>query len=104
MAQIMMMLHSTKYSKKNEEIGNEYMIWCGDFNLVIDPTLDYCNYRTVKNKHARGALLEIIQEMFLVDPFRVLHPSFRRHTLRRKHPFQQARLDFFLISESLMTS
>ena len=66
--------------------------------------MDYCNYKTVNNKNAREAVLEIIQEMYLVDPFRDLHPSLKRYTWRRKHPFQQVRLDFFLISESLLTS
>ena len=44
-------------AKTIEEIGNEHIIWCGDFNLVIDPTMDYCNYKTVNNKNAREAVL-----------------------------------------------
>jgi hypothetical protein len=27
-----------------EEFGNENFIICGDFNLVLCPELDYCNY------------------------------------------------------------
>lgn len=80
---------------KMEEFGNEHIIWCGDFNLVIDPAIDYCNYKTINNKKARNKLLEIIQEHYMVDPYRDLHPSMKRYTWRRKHPFQQARLDFF---------
>lgn len=90
--------------RKIEDIGNEYIIWCGDFNLVIDPTVDYCNYKTINNKKARNKLLEIIQEKFMVDPYRDFHPNLRRYTWRRIRPFQQARLDFFLISENLLSS
>ena len=72
--------------------------------MVLNPQVDYCNYKTINNKKARETLLDIIQEKFLLDPFRDLHPNIRRYTWRRKHPFQQARLDFFLISENLLNS
>ncbi len=40
----------------------------------------------------------------MVDPFRELHPKLRRYTWHRRNPIQQARLDFFLLSESLLPS
>ena len=36
------------------------------------------------------------------DCFRELHPSLKRYTWRRKNPLKQARLDFFLVSETFM--
>lgn len=91
-------------SEKIAELENNAVVWCGDFNLVQNPEIDYKNYKTINNKHAREKLLEIIKERNLLDPYRDAHPELRRYTWRRKHPFQQARLDFFLISENLLTS
>ena len=91
-------------SNKIAELENDSVIWCGDFNLVLDPKLDYCNYKTINNKNAREILLNIINTKHLIDPFRDEHADLRRYTWRRKQPFQQARLDFFLISEDLLTS
>ena len=36
-------------SSKMNEIGNETIIWCGDFNMVLFPEVDYCNYITINN-------------------------------------------------------
>ncbi len=87
-----------------DEINNGNYIICGDFNLVLDPDLDYHNYKTVNNKEARDKVLEIIQEKYMIDPFRENNPVMKRYTWRRRHPFQQARLDFFLISENTLPS
>ena len=38
----------------------------------------------------------------LLDAWRVLNPDTRRYTWRRKRPEIQCRLDFFLVTESLM--
>ena len=40
----------------------------------------------------------------LVDPFREAYPSLRRYTWRKKSPIKQARLDYFLVSQDLLTS
>ena len=43
-----------------------------------------------------------IKENTLIDTFRELHPSLKRYTWRRKNPFKQSRLDFFLVTENLI--
>ena len=40
--------------------------------------------------------------MNLVDAFRQLNPNISRFTWRKKNPIKQARLDYFLISESTL--
>ena len=57
----------------NQDI--EYVIFCGDFNLVQNPTLDYCNYVNINNINARQCVLDFKEETFLVDPFRELHET-----------------------------
>ena len=86
------------------ELDNNSVVWCGDFNLVLNPKLDYKNYKTINNKNSREKLLNIINERHLIDPYRDAYPELKRYTWRRKQPFQQARLDFFLISEDLLAS
>ena len=49
-------------------------------------------------------MLSLKEEFNLVDPFRVLNEHARQFTWRKPHPLKQARLDFFFISESFMTS
>lgn len=87
-----------------EDIGNVSYMLCGDYNLVINPTLDYSNYKHVNNKKARLKLIENIENRQLCDPYRENFPTKRRYTWHRTNPLQQARLDFFLITEDLLTN
>ena len=71
-------------------------IICGDFNLVVDPNLDYHNYKHITNPKARQVILNSIEDRQLSDPYRELFPSQKWYTWRRTNPIQQSRLDFFL--------
>ena len=85
-------------------VGNETVIWCGDFNLVLDVDLDYYNYKSKdNNKKSRAMLLTFIQNKRLCDPYRELNGNIKRYTWRRTNPLQQARLDFFLLSPDLLS-
>lgn len=85
-----------------DDFENESYIVCGDFNLVLSPELDYCDYLNVNNPNARDKLLELIEYRSLIDPFRELHPDLRRYTWRKKNPLKQARLDFFLFTDDML--
>ena len=60
------------------EKESDYVIICGDFNLVLNPTQDSDNYTSINNPRARSYVLEIISEIDLVDTFRFLHPNVKR--------------------------
>ena len=79
----------------------ENLIIAGDFNLVMNFDLDYCNYVRRNNVEAREKVLDIISNFDLLDIYRELNPDTRRYTWRRSSPFQQSRLDFFLISDTM---
>lgn len=79
------------------------IIWCGDFNLVLNPDLDYYNYKNINNPKARDKVLELIENNNYIDPFRQLHENIRRYSWRKKTPLKQSRLDFFLISQTLLS-
>ena len=84
---------------KLKEIQYDNVIIGGDFNLVLDPSRDYHNYKNINNPRARDAVDHLTDELQLSDIWRELNPDCRRYTWRRSNPFQQARLDFFLVSD-----
>lgn len=83
------------------ELDNEYFILCGDFNLVLNPDIDTYNYKYINNPKAREKLLEIMDDLQIVDYYRVLNPGKKIYTWRKKTPLKQSRLDYILISNSL---
>ena len=84
-------------------LGNKYIILAGDFNLVMSPEKDTYSYVTINNPNAREKVLDIVSEYNLIDIWREFNKEKRRYTWRTKSRHKQARLDFFLISENLMT-
>ena len=89
--------------EKIKEFNVSNIIIGGDFNLVLDPTRDYHNYKNVNNPKAREAVDNMIAELDLNDIWRDLNQDCHRFTWRRNNPLQQARLDFFLISDHVVT-
>ena len=92
------------HSLKNyiEENNQSYLILCGDFNLVLSPSLDSNNYININNPKSRKKLIEIMNIHSLEDSFRYIHPNLRRYTWRRKNPIKQARLDYFIVTNTLL--
>ena len=85
-----------------EHSTTDYNILCGDFNLVLNPSIDTHNYLAVNNPRARQKVLTMIQNLDLCDTYRELHQKERRYTWRRRNPIKQARLDFFLASSNII--
>lgn len=85
---------------KNFSCAN--IILTGDWNLVLDPSKDYENYKTVNNLKAQEKLLQIINDLNLCDIWREMNPECRRFTWRRARPQQQSRLDYFIISDNII--
>ena len=93
------------YSSLNNKVKDfhtENVIFGGDFNLVLDPSRDYDNYKHVNNPKARDAVDHLMEDLQLSDIWRELNPDCRRFTWRRNNPLQQARLDFFLVSDHIV--
>lgn len=66
------------------DFDNEYIFLCGDFNLVLNPSIDTENYKGISNPKARDKLLEIMSDLQLSDYFRILNPDKRVFTWRKK--------------------
>ena len=73
----------------------------GDYNLVLNFELDCYNYRRRNNVNASNKVVDLIHSFDLLDIWREMNPDRKRYTWRRSTPFQQSRLDFFLISSIL---
>lgn len=91
-----------KLKEKLSQINHDYII-VGDFNLVLQPDIDYFNYNNVNNPKARETVLEMILEYDLIDPWREQNLEKLQYTWFKKNPVKKARLDFFLISSNLFT-
>ena len=91
----------------HEEITNNVkhsenpIIIAGDFNMVLEPDMDCKDYININNPRARDQVLNLMIECNLIDSWRELNLEARQYTWRRKNTTKQARLDFFLISESI---
>ena len=86
------------------EFGNEHVVWCGDWNLVLNSDLDTVDYKNINNPRARNTVINIIDENGYVDVWRVLNDTKKKFTWRRLIPDRkQARLDFFIVTEDMFT-
>lgn len=86
-----------------KEFKFDYLIMGGDWNLVMNFSLDYDNYKHCNNSKAQEQVETMMSNLELIDIWRDLNPDVKRYTWRRNNPLQQSRLDFFLISETLFT-
>lgn len=88
--------------QKITEFENDKIIMCGDWNFVIDPSIDSENYLHVNNPKARQAVLNYMEEESVLDVWRIMNENCKKYTWRRLNPIRkQARLDFFLVSETI---
>ena len=67
----------------------DYVIICGDFNLVIDPQKDCQNYLHLNNPKARSVVVNTVNDLDLIDIYRSLNPNTKRYTWKRKNPLRQ---------------
>lgn len=92
------------YEKVREtflEFDNDYFVLCGDLNIALNASMDTYNYLHVNNPKARDKVLEIMEDLQMVDYYRILYPENKIYTWKKKNPVRLARLDYILISESL---
>ena len=69
--------------------------------MVLDSGKDCHNYVNVNNPKAKDRVSQLISDLELAAIFRVTFPNSRSYTWRQKSPLKQARLDYFLISNSI---
>ena len=77
------------------------LIWGGDINSFFDCKLDADRGNPKLKIQSITKLLSIMSDNDLCDIFRVRNPEMKRYTWCRKTPFEQRRLDYFLVSDQL---
>jgi len=73
----------------------------GDFNVTLDHNLDNHRYVTERNPRARVTLNNLMNDYAFIDAHRSLYGDKNLFTWIRNGGPQRARLDMFLLSESL---
>ena len=80
----------------------DHLLIAGDYNLVLDVDMDKQGGRAKTNEKAQRCILEYMENIDLMDIWRIKNPEQNEYTWRRKKPHVvQCRLDFFLISPGL---
>ena len=87
---------------KIQEFNNP-CIMAGDFNLILNPSIDCYDYLHLNNPKARDAVFDLMLDSNLIDCWRDLNMEKKEFTWFKKNTNKKSRLDFFLISNSLMT-
>ena len=86
-----------------ENLGNRQVLTAGDWNTILDPTIDTRNYRNNNPKpRSRQIIHTKMENLDLVDIFRKVYPSKRAYSWRKFNTIQQGRLDYILLSDSLI--
>ena len=85
------------------DFSQHNMIFGGDWNMVMQSDQDTVNYRNINNPKSREVLNEIIDKYCLTDIWRLLHGGTRHYTWRQNKYKKQARLDFFLVSDNILS-
>jgi len=92
------------HNKLANYINSKNVIIGGDFNEVLDPHLDRSNSITYNTSKSRQVLKQFIVDKQLCDIWRYRNYEKRMYT-RQQHvegKLKQSRLDYFLISRSLI--
>ena len=86
-----------------EKFSADFNIICGDWNLIQCADLDTFNYNHINNPKSRDEVLKLKNDVNLVDPWRIYNENTKTYTWHRKNPIKMARLDFYLLSEELLS-
>ena len=80
---------------------HDYLMWAGDWKLVLDQKKDTKNYKGEYNKKARSKVIENIVANNLVDTWRAKYPHKKEFTwhkaVRKINPIAQRARQYFIL-------
>ena len=94
--------YSVECFQKLQQWNPDFAILAADWNIALDPTMDTLNYHNNNNPRARIELMDKMSELDLIDVYRELNPNVKNFTWRQWGNAKFSRLDYFLISNSLL--
>ena len=77
-------------------------ILCGDWNFVLDHKIDTYNYIQNNNPNSKLYFESFMKQHNLIDIWRKTNPLKKKYTWFRTNPTKAARLDYFIISSTLL--
>ena len=87
-----------------DDVDDENIIIGGDFNCVLNLILDRKNCTSVNNRpKTREKIFDLMTKYSLSDVFREIYPDKLAFSWKRFNTNKQARLDYFLISDTLVS-
>ena len=92
----------TKLFNEIEQRDVKNIIMTGDWNMVMDFNKDTLNYKKLNNPKSNKIVIENKNKLDLVDIWRHSHPDLTHYTWKQLFYKTMARLDFFLMSETLL--
>lgn len=92
-----------KICEELDNFDNDNFIIGGDWNVVLDAVKDTCHYRNVNRPRAMETVHDMMSVYNLVDVWREMNPNRRQYTWRRTNGKQRGRLDYFLVSEHMLS-
>ncbi len=101
-------LQTMFYKNLNDSFVDKYcydderIIIGGDFNCILNANLDKKGGHERIKENVVEKISDLIDNFDLVDVWRFLNPNKSRFTWRQLNPLIQCRLDYFLISNSLL--
>ena len=69
---------------KIQSSDHDYIIWCGDFNMTLDPSMDSYNYNSINNPRARNYVNNLMSECNFIDLFRHYNPNLKWYTWHKQ--------------------
>ena len=82
----------------------DHLILCGDWNLTLDPDLDTYNYSPRDRRvRSRSTVAQNCSNFNIHDVWRVMNGQRKQFSWRKVNPVKCARLDFFLVSDSVLS-
>ena len=79
------------------------LILIGDFNMVIDPSIDW-HGSGYNNKRVHATLLEVMNDMSLVDIWRVRNPETKLYSWMKANQYAASRIDYALVTQGLTSN
>ena len=80
-----------------EDVQNKSVVLVGDFNVILNPSIDLKGGKPVIKKKTIAKIIQITENLDLCDIWRICNPKRKRFTFRQHHStgFIQRRLDYF---------
>ena len=86
------------------EEQQDHVILCGDWNFSLNPEIDTYNYVSRDRRtRSRELVRNKCTDLNLHDVWRLMNGERRQFTWRKGNPVKCARLDFFLVTESILS-